>query len=155
MLFNLFALLLAACCALVILAPQSPLGKAAQTAVFDPMLRGLAGLRASHVVVLATVVVLLATANWLGGDAVAILSMASPELVAWFVTFDIASLIDVAVVAIAIAATSRGASVVTVLKAALFGRKALHRREPRSQPRSGRRTAQNDDDDPATIALAA
>ena len=144
---------------MLLLFPQTPAGAVLRRLLVEAPARALSRLRRGHFALLIMLVALGVIAASFGRELLLVFAQGTPELVAWFAAFDIATYVDVIAAAVIVAAAVR-------LKAALaFARMALRRILPRRSASAGprrprlkrRRTPPADPQDepwPAGLALA-
>lgn len=137
--------------------PETPVGRALHRLLVQPLARRLNRVRSGHLI-FAAVLITFATAlillfEW---EGVRLVGMAAPEVVSWLAVFDVAAVLDLAAVSIAMAATARfravrdrmltlGGQAVTIVRKALTrGRRRL----PKTRP-TAPKPPRSDDPDPA------
>ncbi len=136
--------------------PETPIGRALHRVLVESLARRLNRVQPGHLI-FAGVLIALGTAlillfEW---EGVRLVGMAAPEVVSWLAMFDAAAVLDLAAVAVAMAATTRvravrdrvlmlGGQVATAIRTVLArGR----RRSPKPRPTAPRPT-RSDDPDP-------
>ena len=130
------ALLLYGAVFVAVFYPDSPTGKAVSRILTDlhaRLIRQVTVARVMLVVLVLCAVLLLI--QWGGVDAIAMMASAAPEAIAWFVTFDIATYLDVLLLAWALSALVRARAVIATLRA---GWRGLHRQALRRPARARR-----------------
>ncbi|QTC90526.1 hypothetical protein [Brevundimonas goettingensis] len=142
--------------AVLIVFPETPMARALCRVLVAPLAARLNRVRPGHLI-FAGALIALATAlillfEW---EGVRLVGMAAPEVVSWLAMFDAAAVLDLAAVAVAMAATTRfravrdrvlamaGQAVTTVRTVRARGR----RRSPKVRPTAPRPT-RSDDPDP-------
>lgn len=142
--------------AVLIVFPGTPMARALSRLLVEPLAARLNRIRPGHLI-FAGVLIALATAlivffEW---EGVRLIGMAAPEVMGWLAMFDAAAVLDLAAVAIAMAATTRfravrdrvlatAAQVVTTTRTVLArGRQRAFKARP-TAPKSTR----SDDPDP-------
>ncbi len=103
----LFSLLLGVL-AILIIFPETPMGRALHRLLVGPLAARLNRVRPGHLIFVG-VLIALATGlimlfEW---EGVRLVGMAAPEVVSWLAMFDAAAMLDLAAVAVAMAATTR------------------------------------------------
>jgi hypothetical protein len=137
--------------------PETPIGRALHRVLIEPLARRLNRIRPGHLIFAAALIAcatgLVLLFEW---EGVRLVGMAAPEIMSWLAMFDAAAVLDLAAVAIAMAATTRFRAVrdrvlaladqaVTIARVALArGR----RRSPKARP-TAPRPPRCDDPDPA------
>jgi hypothetical protein len=136
--------------------PETPIGRALHRVLVEPVVRRLSRIRPGHLIVFAAlaagVTAMILLFEW---EGVRLVGMAAPEVVAWLGMFDAAAVLDLAALAIAMAATTRFRAVrdrvlalagqaVTAVRAGLRSGRQRARRDRPTAPRPTR----SDDPDP-------
>jgi hypothetical protein len=136
--------------------PETPIGRALHRVLVEPVVRRLSRIRPGHLIffaaLAAVVTAMILLFEW---EGVRLVGMAAPEVVAWLGMFDAAAVLDLAAVAIAMAATTRFRAVrdrvlalagqaVTAVRAGLRSGRQRARRDRPTAPRPTR----SDDPDP-------
>jgi len=143
--------------AILIAFPETPIGQALHRVLVEPLARRLSRVRPGHLVFAAVLITFVAALillfEW---EGVRLVGMAAPEVVTWLGMFDAAAVLDLAAVAIAMAATTRfravrdrilaiaGQVLATVRRAPGGGRQRSRRTRP-----TAARPPRSDDPDPA------
>lgn len=130
------ALLLYGAVFVAVFYPDSPTGKAVSRILTDlhaRLIRQVTVARVMLVVLVLCAVLLLI--QWGGVDAIAMMASAAPEAIAWFVTFDIATYLDVLLLAWTLSALVRARAVMATLRA---GWRGMHRQSLRRRARARR-----------------
>jgi hypothetical protein len=144
----------AAAIGVMLLFPQSLAGSALRRLLVEAPAAVLNRMRRGHVILLVAVAAALAAALLLGREALMVSAMSMPEGVAWLAAFDIATYVDVAIAALAVAAA-------VPLKAMSEGLRSSLRRLRSGRPRAARfargrrRKPPPPDPEPWPIALVA
>ena len=135
--------------------PHSLAGRALRRLLVDKPAAGLNRLRRGHLALVFLLAVMLAAALAMGREGFVVAAQ-TPEIVAWFAAFDIATYVDVFAAAVILAAAVRLKPLVGIARLALA---RLRRTGPRAvrAPRrhSHRQTPPADSDDEAWPALPA
>lgn len=101
--------------AVMVLAPATPAARATRQGLVVRPARWLDRIGRGHVVLLALAALLIPATAWLAGrDSVPLAGMALPELASWAATFEITTLIDLAVGGLAAGASLRFGTVVRI-----------------------------------------
>lgn len=150
-----FAFLLYAAVFIAVFMPRSPTGKAISRILTDLHARLARQVTVARVTLFVLVIcAVLLLVEWGGPEAIAMMASAAPEAIAWFVTFDIATYLDVLLLAWALSALVRARAVMTTLRAGWRGltRQILRRRARtrRARRQLARRAAarKSPDDEP-------
>ena len=129
-------------------APDIPVSRLLRRIAVDAPARWCARTERGHVYLVLALVATLAAVGWfLEADGLAMVTMATPELMSWIVMFDIATWLDVAVTAVLVAGSVRFGAI----------RSMIAVRRPRPRARRSRtigtgRAAANDDEDRRPLA---
>ena len=138
----------------LLLFPQSFAGRALRRLLVEKPAEALSRLRRGHLGLVVLLAAMGAAAVALGREGVVIAGQ-TPEVVAWFAAFDIATYVEVFATAVVLIATVRLKEVAGAVRVAL-GRVLAFRRAPRSVRRpTRRRTPPADPDGPAWGRAAA
>lgn len=136
--------------------PQTPIGRALHRLLVAPLARRLNRIRSGHLIFAAALIgfatALVLLFEW---EGVRLVGMAAPEVASWLAMFDAAAVLDLAAVAIAMAATTRFRTIrdrvlMVVSQAVTTVRGALARgrqRSPKARPTP--RPMKSEDPDPA------
>ena len=135
-------------------APATPIARVLGTWMVEKPAAWLARLTRGHIVVTVTAfLVVWAAASWLDGELLGFLGMGTPDMVAWAVTFDIATYADVAAAIVLASSTMRMRGLASRVVNAVRRPAARHRRA-RKGLRPPRPTPSNDDEDGRTRLAA-
>jgi hypothetical protein len=145
MLIQLLTIVITGIVALGHFAPTSPLARQADIFVTLRLIKLLQWFSPGRMVLVIGSIGLLALVMWFGGDAISIFSMSTPEVIGWLVTFDIATLVDVATGAI-IAASAVQFGRGRMWMGTVGKRLVIARRRSRSVRSKPTRTVANDEE---------
>ena len=88
--------------------PETPIGRALHRVLVEPLARRLNRIRPGHLIFAAALIGfatgLILLFEW---EGVRLVGMAAPEVMSWLAMFDAAAVLDLAAVAVAMAATTR------------------------------------------------
>jgi Zn-dependent protease with chaperone function len=134
--------------------PETPVGRTLHRVLVEPLARRLNRIRPGHLIFAATLIAFATTLvllfEW---EGVRLVGMAAPEVMSWLAMFDAAAVLDLAALAVAMAATTRFRTVrdrVSALadQVVTAARRVLARGRRRSRP-TAPRPPRSDDPDPA------
>jgi hypothetical protein len=149
--------LLSGVLATLILFPETPMGRVLHRVLVETLARRLNRIRAGHLmfagVLIAFATGLILLFEW---EGVRLVGMAAPEVAAWLGMFDAAAVLDLAAVAVAMAANSRFRAardrvlaLIDRLVATVRGALARGRQRSRRDRPTAPRPIRSDDPDPA------
>ncbi|MBC9034045.1 hypothetical protein IAG41_16780 [Sphingomonas sp. JC676] len=137
------------------LAGDTPVGRSMRRVLVDWPVAQLSRLTRGHVVLGLLFFLFGAALVWLlEGEAFRILGAATPELIGWASTFEIATIVDLFTATLLAASGIRLRSMVATMQS-LVSRRGIRRARTRTRARLRRPAVSNDDEERPAIRLAA
>ena len=139
--------------ALLVLCRGTPFGIWLHGIMVERPAAGLSRLRRTHLVGASVSIVLVALLAWSGGDdAIRVLAMAAPDLVAWLSMVELSVILDSALAVVAAVSAVRSGAVRSMMRGAFTSVRQRARAAPVRRPQAT--TADNDDDSSALTVAA-